>query len=70
MSYKDTDEMKAELNDFSNTIAAEAEEELRNEFKKHMKVAREAKEAGNIQLMVEFYNKALAIEIFLSALKK
>ena len=44
--------MKAELNDFSNTIAAEAEEELRNKFKKHMKVAREFKEAGNKQEII------------------
>ncbi len=52
MSYKDTDKMKAELNDFSNTIVAEAEEELRNKFKKHMKVAREFKEAGNKQEII------------------
>lgn len=67
---KNTDEMKLELNDFANSITAEAEEELRNEFDKHMKAARQFKESGNIQLMVEFYSKALAIQIFLDAMKK
>jgi len=67
---KNTDEMKVELNDFANSIAAEAEEELRNEFDKHMKAARQFKESGNIQLMVEFYSKALAIQIFFDAMKK
>lgn len=68
---KNTDEMKLELNDFANSIAAEAEEEeLRNEFDKHMKAARQFKESGNIQLLVEFYSKALAIQIFLDAMKK
>lgn len=67
---KNTDEMKAELDDFANSIATEAEEELRNEFDKHMKAARQFKESGNIQLMVEFYSKALAIQIFLDTVKK
>ncbi|MGA7367515.1 MAG: hypothetical protein WBX01_00155 [Nitrososphaeraceae archaeon] len=67
---KNTDEMKLELNDFANSITAEAEEELRNEFDKHVKAARQFKESGNIQLMVEFYSKALAIQIFLDVMKK
>jgi hypothetical protein len=67
---KNADEMKTELYDFANSISAEVEDELRNEFDKHMNAARQFKESGNIQLMAEFYSKALAIQMFLDAVKK
>ncbi len=64
--------MRTQLTDFAAEFIAdaEAEQRLKEVFKKYMDIARVSKEAGNYEQLVESYIHANAAATFLELIKK
>ena len=67
-----SDDMRTQLTDFAAEFMAdaEAEQRLKEVFKKYMDIARVSKEAGNYEQLVQSYIHASAAATFLELIKK
>ena len=67
-----SDDMRTQLTDFAAEFMsdAEAEQKLKEVFKKYMDIARVSKEAGNYEQLVQSYIHASAAATFLELIKK
>jgi hypothetical protein len=62
--------MKAELNEFWNTVPDEEESRLKEEFRNNMNAARVFKDIKHYQQMIECLYRANAVALFLDSIKK